>query len=241
MNINKPDAGESQFELRKRVIEAGENARKTAAVIENTEVSVHEVVPSVIYHPSQHDDVYLYHPNALKSTDSFEIHQQVGRPPRTLDTPVRPLIDILNEHMAALNRLETAFKGFFTDLAKSYPALAGKPFGFSVGQDGGLVVVDGKALSQSELSLLTTRLNQSRNLVDTANRVAYLTIEMVESGEPGGIGKFHLDLKNFAQAIDLARAVGHGAKTGQERSDARWGVQLEAKGDVRYGGWVKIR
>lgn len=238
MDIPKLNSAEWQATLHKRVAEAGETSRNMAAPVVDSEVSLKDATPSVIYHPSRHEDVHLYQPNAFKPGDPIEIHQQVVRPSKLLDLPVRPLDVIRTEHTAAYRGMDVAYKGFLYQLSKSNPALAGKSFGFSVGQDGSLVVVDAKGLSQGELALLTDKLNQSDQLVSTARRFASLMMEMVEA-EENLFFRFHLDLQNFAQTLDLGRALGHAVEYGQHGSTT-WVNQMFMKGEVRYGGWIKI-
>lgn len=235
----KIDVSVGQNDLYRLITKADESARSINAPVAGELLK--KEIPSVVYHPSEHDDVYTYHPNAPRFTDKFEIHEQIIRP--ELGRPVRSMAEISNEHVAAWNLMGVAYKGFMNDLAKSNPALASKAFGFSVANNGSLALVNGQGLTKGETTFIESKLNRSDSLVRISNYVAQLTIEMVESSSFNEAKGFpfnwiHLDMENFSQTLDLGRALGYGVRAG-ELQGSLWYNQV-MQGEVRYGGWRKV-
>lgn len=235
----KIDVSIGQDEIYKRIAKADESAHKINPPVAVGEISRKEI-PSVIYHPSRHEDIHTYQPNALKSTDHYTVHQQIDRP--TLNRPIRSMDEIANDHVTAWGSLDSLYKQFLEDLVISKPVLVGKEIGFTVASDGTLVVKGG--LTEEEAVFIEKKLNRSDSLVRAANHVAQLTIEMVESSTFNAKGHrfnlIHLDMDNFSKTMDLGRALGYGVKGGAERMNSLWYNQV-LQGEARYGGWRQLR
>lgn len=235
----KIDVSVGQNDFYRQITKADEVARNINSPVAGE--LLNKDTPSVVYHPSERDDVYTYHPSTLRFTDKFEIHEQIIRP--ELGRPVRSMAEISNDHAAAWRLLGIAYKGVMDDLAKSHPTLANKAFGFSVDTDGSLVLVNGNGLTKEESKYIVSKLNRSDSLIQISNRVAQLTIEMVESSSFNEAKGFpfnwiHLDMENFSQTLDLGRALGYGVRAG-ELQGSLWYNQV-MQGEVRYGGWRKV-
>ncbi|MEE3663588.1 hypothetical protein V2I52_16850 [Brenneria sp. g21c3] len=171
---------------------------------------------------------------------NFDVYQKVSRP--GAGTVVyRPTSEISKDLANAFDALTASYASFQKEFATTNPQLAEKSFGFSVGENGRLVVIDSQGtLDTAQTKLVEQSLNASSALVSAANKVAQLQMEYVEASPVYSYGKFHLDLDNYAQTIDLGRALGVGVKDGQERQNSHWDVQLWQKGEKRYDGWEKL-
>ena len=237
----KIDVSIGRDEIYERLAKADEAASKINPPVAVGEVSGNEI-PSVVYHPSRHEDVHTYQPNALKGTDNYTVHQQIDRP--ALSRPIRSMDEIANDHVIAWGSLDFLYKQFLKDLVISNPMLVGKEIGFTVANDGSLVLKGVQGLTEAEATFIENKLNRSDSLVRTASHVAKLTIEMVESSTFNAKGHrfnlIHLDMENFSQTMDLGRALGYGVKGGAERMNSLWYNQV-LQGEARYGGWKQLR
>lgn len=167
----------------------------------------------------------------------FDLYQQVDRP-RDPNVVLRSANEIFGNTEAALGQVQTAYNDVVERLAASNPELANKEFGFSVGADGRLVLTSTGDLSDRQAEQVSDALNASSTLVAAANRYAQLHIEMVESDDVSMYGKFHLDLSNYAQTIDIGKEI-QAIEQGRDYSSSLWFNQLWQKGEVSYGGWEK--
>ena len=212
--------------LRERVETAADTSRRGATV-----EAVAPLSPAAIYHPS--DEV-------PEGPSDFDLYMQVGRPPRADGSAPRSANAIAEDIAGAERDLSKAFFGVWYNLGITDPALAQQKFGFSVDGNGKLVVLDTQyAFNDKQRERLTSLLNQSQALVDAAKRMARLNIEQVESSDVNDIGRFQLDMDNYAQTIDLGLVVGYRAGD-RDRFYGTWTNQLWNKGEVRYGQWIQI-
>ncbi|TBV03234.1 hypothetical protein DNK34_16725 [Pseudomonas dryadis] len=184
---------------------------------------------SVIYHPGSEDPV---------DRGDFDVYQKTGRPASNYAIRAEPVV--LAELGAVQISLASAYTDFQKALAATDPDLVEKNFGFSVSQNGHLVAVNAGSLSQDQIQRLETALNASSRLVKAANSFARLSMEFVAASAVYEYGKFHLDLDNYASTIDLGRALGVGAQSGQDRFNGQWDIQLWRNGEKRYDGWEKL-
>ncbi|WP_155831731.1 hypothetical protein [Hylemonella gracilis] len=128
-------------------------------------------------------------------------------------------------------------------------------FGFTLAQDGSVVITDGKntKLTWMQRDSIKTLANQSKEFSDNARDLAKSIIEYVGMSDNtsgrAGLGRFHLDVENFSQMIDLGRQFNTEAAfsiaIAMNNSDPsrpkmlvvptwRWETQLRAAGENRY-------
>ncbi|TBV06649.1 hypothetical protein [Stutzerimonas kirkiae] len=210
-----------------KVAGAGQAAQQGQPPLVRQDASALEA--SVIYHSNSEDPV---------DRGDFDVYQKTGRPASNYATRAEPVV------LAALGAVQTSLASAYADFQKtltaSDPDLAEKHFGFSVGPDGRLVAVNAGSLNQDQIQRLETALNASSRLVNAANSFARLSMEFVAASPVYEYGKFHLDTDNYASTIDLGRALGVGAQSGQDRFNGQWDIQLWRNGEKRYDGWEKL-
>lgn len=112
-------------------------------------------------------------------------------------------------HSANHDTLKSAFATFQSTLAKTYPALASQPFGFTVDTDGNLQAFGtAGSLSAADLGKLNTLLNASSDLKTAAVNYRDSAIELVAADSPWAgnyMGGYNLTKDNFSKTIDLAQ------------------------------------
>ncbi|MFO6420914.1 hypothetical protein ACLBKS_11985 [Hylemonella sp. W303a] len=148
----------------------------------------------------------------------------------------------------------TALRGKAGDAWEAFKAKIGfenMDFGFTLDKDGSILITDGKdtKLTFEQKERIEARANESKLLADNARALAKSIIEYVGMSDNTrhGLGRFHLDVENFSQNIDLGlqfnveatnkaslRIDPNRPRIVMGFSSWSWQSQLIAKGENRY-------
>ncbi|TBU91941.1 hypothetical protein [Phytopseudomonas dryadis] len=171
-----------------------------------------------------------------EDTRSFDLYRQVSRP-ITSELVAR---ELFRDTGSAYTSVEAAYDKVMKTLVAREPQLAGKEFGFSVNPQGRLVLTRAGDLTKQQAERVESALNASSQLVGAANRYAQLQIDFVAADNVSMYGKYHLDMGNFAQTVDIGKEINAAKKGDGSWVGNNWFNQISANGEVRYGGWEKF-
>jgi hypothetical protein len=147
-----------------------------------------------------------------------------------------------------------ALRGKTSDAWEAFKAKNGfenMDFGFTLAKDGSILITDGKntKLTLEQKERIETRANESKVFADNARALAKSIIEYVGMSDNTryGLGRFHLDVENFSQTVDLGlqfnTEAANKATTSIDPNRPKivlgfsswtWEGQLIAKGESRY-------
>ncbi len=105
--------------------------------------------------------------------------------------------------------MRASFSELLNEVQNLSPALAKKDWGFTVAEDGGLLVFDpGEALTEDETAYLTNLLNSNDQLVQLSNKLSEslidgIALERGPSGSSRYLGQYHVDKSNLKDIIDV--------------------------------------
>ncbi|HBO0859755.1 hypothetical protein KKY53_10930 [Pseudomonas aeruginosa] len=171
-----------------------------------------------------------------EDTRSFDLYRQVSRP-NTTEVTAR---ELFRDTGSAYTSVEAAYDKVMKTLVAKEPQLAGKEFGFSVNPQGRLVLTSAGDLTKQQAERVENALNASSQLVGAANRYAQLQIDFVAADNVSMYGKYHLDMDNFAQTVDIGKEINAAKKGDGSWIGKSWFNQISANAEVRYGGWEKF-
>lgn len=205
------------------VAKAAESTRTVATPLERPQEDLDSFIAARTY------DRLGQLPSGPNIASDFEIwiSEQVKRPPKE---NARPLEQIDAELNMAHAGFQDIYGKMLRELSGREPVMPDGMVGISVDGEGKIIVRNHNGLLRDDVAQrLSARMNASEELLRYANRYVELAIERVESDmnvEPDGLGRYHLDKSNFAdafKAMEFNSLLGH----------------LSHFGVVRYGHWTE--
>ncbi|MCL1051676.1 hypothetical protein L2755_18865 [Shewanella abyssi] len=167
-----------------------------------------EVVQSAIYHKTEKEQPSSYHPN--KNMEVWAVPKETLK---ERDAREHEIGKLFKRGIRAVSSMRSSFDELLNNVQISNPALADKDWGFTVAEDGGLLVLDpALELTKNETTYLTNLLNSNDELVQLSNKLSEslidgLALEREPSGSSSYLGKYHVNKSNFKDIIDIRGVI----------------------------------
>ena len=105
------------------------------------------------------------------------------------------------EVRSSTEALEQTYDNLMAQINQHHPGLGNSDFGFSVNEEGRIVILDAKGLKDEEIDYLDKALNGSSTLINNAIAIANAHIALANA-QPWTRG-LELNRQNYAQTIDI--------------------------------------
>jgi hypothetical protein len=141
------------------------------------------------------------------------------------------------DELMQLGETQRMYDRFMGSLADSHPAIASKPFGFTLGDDASIKIIDnGNSLTETDKQTLTGLINNFETFQSRLQGHAKTLMTLVDHDYESFGNRYRLDLGNFQNVIDFRGIF----SVGFNKMETEWVRQIEANAETRDRPYISV-